>query len=178
MSQYLVLTAIGADRTGIVSELTKLACECGCNILDSRMAIFGNEFSFIMLLNGNSRSINQIELRLPKLAHSLELITMMKRTSGYKKRNLTQHFEVTYAGIDQPGVLKAVTAFFAARKIDISSLNSHIDINNNQTNSHILIALTDKVSIDHLENEFLQLCEQIGVQGCIKAVQSNLLNVS
>ncbi len=177
MSQYLVLTAIGSDRTGIVSELTKLACECGCNISDSRMAIFGDEFSFIMLLNGNNRAINQIELRLPQLAHSLELITMMKRTSDYKVRNLTQHFEVTYAGIDQPGVLKAVTAFFAARKIDISSLKSQIDLKTKQTNAHILIALTDKVSIDLLENEFLQLCQQIDVQGCIKKVQSNLLTI-
>ncbi len=176
MSEYLVLTAIGADRTGIVSELTKLACECGCNILDSRMAIFGSEFSLIMLLNGNARAINQIELRLPKLANSFELLTMMKRTSGYKKRNLTQHFEVTYAGIDHPGVLKAITAFFAARKIDISSLNSQIDINTNQTNCHILIALTDKVSIEQLESDFLQLCQQIDVQGCIKAVTSNLLS--
>jgi len=178
MSQYLVLTAIGADRTGIVSELTKLACECGCNIFDSRMAIFGSEFSFIMLLNGNARAINQIELRLPKLAQNLELLTMMKRTSGYKKRNLTQHFEVTYAGIDQAGVLKAVTAFFAARKIDISSLDSQIDIKTKQTKSRILIALTDKVSIEQLENDFLQLCDQIDIQGCIKPVQSNLLSCS
>ncbi len=176
MSQYLVLTAIGADRTGIVSELTKLACECGCNILDSRMAIFGEEFSFIMLLNGTNRAINQIELRLPAIAQKLDLLTMMKRTSGYKKRDLTKHYEVTYAGIDQPGVLKAVTAFFAARKIDISSLKSQIDINTNQTRAHILIALTDKVSITELENDFLQLCEQIDVQGCIKEVASNLLN--
>ncbi len=33
MSQYLVLTAMGADRTGCVSELTKLASECERNIL-------------------------------------------------------------------------------------------------------------------------------------------------
>ena len=176
MSQYLVLTAIGADRTGIVSELTKLACECGCNILDSRMAIFGEEFSFIMLLNGSNRAINKIELRLPTIAQSLELLTMMKRTSGYKKRNLTRHYEVTYAGIDQPGVLKAITAFFAARKIDISSLKSQIDSKNNQTRARILIALTDKVSFNELENDFIQLCEQIAVQGCIKEVSSNLLD--
>lgn len=175
MSQYLVLTAIGADRTGIVSELTKLACECSCNILDSRMAIFGSEFSFIMLLNGNNRAINQIELRLPKMAQNLDLHTMMKRASDYKVRNLTQHYEVTYAGIDQAGVLKAITAFFAARKIDISSLKSQIDPKTSQASAHILIGLTDKVSIDALENDFLQLCDQIDVQGCIKAVPSNLL---
>ena len=174
MSQYLVLTAMGADRTGSVSELTKLASECGCNILDSRMAIFGLEFTFIMLLNGNVKAINQIENRLPALAHKLELITMMKRTSDYKSHDYTKHFQVEYAGIDQPGVLKAVTVFFANRNIDISSLKSEIN-SDNHTSATILISLTEDTSMTILENEFLQLCEQIGVQGCIKKMNPNSL---
>jgi len=175
MSQYLVLTAMGADRTGSVSELTKLASECGCNIVDSRMAVFGLEFTFIMLLNGEPRSINQIEAKLPAIAVELELITMMKRTSGYKSQELTKHYQAEYAGIDQPGVLKAITAFFANRNIDISSLKSDINSKSNTMSAHVSFALTDSVSIDELENSFLQLCEQIGVQGCIKEAASNLL---
>jgi len=170
MTQYLVLTAMGADRTGAVSELTKLASECGCNILDSRMAIFGLEFTFIMLLNGNARAINQIENRLPAIAHGLELITMMKRTSEYTPQDFSHHYQVEYAGIDQPGVLKAVTAFFAARNIDISSLKSEICNDANTTSATILIALTKETSMDLLETEFLELCHQIDVQGCIKKV--------
>ncbi|WDE07363.1 transcriptional regulator [Thalassomonas viridans] len=175
MSQYLVLTAMGADRTGCVSELTKLASECGCNILDSRMAIFGLEFTFIMLLNGDNRAIVQIENKLPAVAHSLDLITMMKRTSGYKSQDFTRHYQAEYAGIDQPGVLKAMTAFFATRNIDISSLKSEIDPQSNNMSAQILFALTENTDIETLENEFLQLCEQIDVQGCIKQVNSNLL---
>lgn len=175
MSEFLVLTAIGTNRTGSVSELTKLASECGCNIIDSRMAIFGQEFSFIMLLNGNSKAINQIEQKLPTIALEQELLTMMKRTTGYVSQQLTHHYEVTYAGIDQPGLLKAVTAFFANRKIDISSLKSDFNQTNNQTSANILIALTDDTCFDQLENEFLALCEQIDVQGCMKPVSSNLL---
>jgi glycine cleavage system transcriptional repressor len=175
MSQYLVLTAMGADRTGSVSELTKLANECGCNIIDSRMAVFGLEFTFIMLLNGDARAINQIEAKLPAIAIELELITMMKRTSGYKYQELTQHYHAEYVGIDQPGVLKSITAFFASRKIDISSLKSDINPQNNTMTAHILFALTKNICIDDLESSFLQLCEQIGVQGCIKKAASNLL---
>jgi glycine cleavage system transcriptional repressor len=176
MSQYLVLTAMGADRTGSVSELTKLASECGCNIIDSRMAIFGLEFTLIMLLNGSGKAINQIESKLPQIAHQLELITMMKRTSEYKERDFTHHYQVDYVGIDQPGVLKAVTAFFANRNIDISSLKSDIDHSSNQTNATILIALLKETSINQLETDFIELCEQIGVQGCIKKVNSSLIN--
>ena len=175
MPQYLVLTAMGSDRTGCVSELTKLASECECNILDSRMALFGSEFSFIMLLTGDSRAINKIEARLPKLAHSLDLITMMKRTSGHRTFDLVKHYQAEYCGIDQPGILKSMTAFFATRKIDISSLKSAIDPKNNHMSANILFALTEKVSFEELERDFLELCQQTGVQGFIKKATTNLL---
>ena len=175
MSQYLVLTAMGSDRTGSVSELTKLASECGCNILDSRMAIFGQEFTFIMLLNGDNRAINKIEARLPMVAHNLELITMMKRTSGHKSYELVEHYEARYTGTDQPGILKAMTAFFATRKIDISSLKSEIDPKTNNMSASIAIALTQKIDISHIEHDFLELCEQFGVQGCIKETHLALI---
>ena len=99
MSEYLVLTAMGPDRTGSVSDLTKLASECGCNILDSRMAIFGLEFTLIMLLTGTNKAIHQLESKLPAVAHELELITMMKRTSGYREQDFVHHYQVDYAGI-------------------------------------------------------------------------------
>jgi glycine cleavage system transcriptional repressor len=176
MSQYLVLNAMGSDRTGSVSEIIKLTSECECNIIDSRMAIFGLEFTLIMLLKGSGKSINQIESRLPLIAQKLELITMMKRTSGYKLQDFTHHYEVEYAGIDQPGVLKAITAFFATRNIDISSLKSDINPQTNEMRATIHIALTKDTSIEVIEGDFIELCEQIGVQGCIKAANSNLLS--
>lgn len=175
MSQYLVLTAMGSDRTGCVSELTKLASECGCNIFDSRMAIFGQEFTFIMLLNGDNRAINKIEVRLPMVAHKLELITMMKRTSGHKSYDLVEHYQADYTGTDQPGILKAMTAFFATRKIDISSLRSDINPQTKNMSASISIAVTQKISINEIENDFLQLCEQFGVQGCIKEAPHNFI---
>ena len=175
MSQYLVLNAMGSDRTGSVSEIIKLASKCGCNIIDSRMAIFGEEFTLIMLLEGSAKAINLIESKFPLIAQKLELITMMKRTSGYKVQDLTHHYEVQYAGIDQPGILKSVTAFFAARNIDISSLKSELNPQNNTMSATILIALTKDVSIEGIENDFIELCAQISVQGCIKPANSNLL---
>lgn len=175
MSEYLVLTAMGPDRTGCVSELTKLASECECNIVDSRMAIFGSEFSLIMLLNGDARAINRIEVKLTKVARNLELTTMMKRTSGHRTFDLVKHYQAEFTGIDQPGILKAMTAFFAKRKIDISSLKSQIDPKINHMSGNILFALTEKISIDELEHEFLELCQQTNVQGCIKKANANLL---
>ncbi|MDO6428399.1 MULTISPECIES: glycine cleavage system protein R [Thalassotalea] len=174
-SQYLVLTVMGPDRTGSVSNLTKLASECSCNIVDSKMAIFGLEFTMIMLLKGSAKAINQLESKLPAVAIKRDLITMMKRTSDYKRQDYTEHYQVDYAGIDQPGLLKAVTAFFATRSIDISSLKSEIDPETNHMSAMVHIALNEKMPIEELEKDFFALCEQIDVQGRIRKVTQHSL---
>jgi glycine cleavage system transcriptional repressor len=175
MSKYLVLNAMGSDRTGSVSELIKLATKCGCNIIDSRMAIFGREFTLIMLLQGDSKAINQLEQKLPAIAHRLELITMMKRTSDYQPLSCSEYYQAQFAGIDQPGILKSITAFFAARNIDLSSLKSVINPKNNMVNATISFSMNGQSSIDEIERDFLGLCQQIDAQGCIKSVSENSL---
>ena len=66
MTHYLVVTAIGTDRPGIVNEVTRHVSGCGYrNIVDSRLGIFGNEFTFIMLLSGGWNSLMQLEISLP-----------------------------------------------------------------------------------------------------------------
>ena len=52
LQHYLVITALGADRPGIVNTITRHVSSCGCNIEDSRLAMLGDEFTFIMLLSG------------------------------------------------------------------------------------------------------------------------------
>lgn len=172
MSQYLVINAMGTDRTSSVSELIKLATKCGCHISDSRMAIFGKEFTLIMLLSGEKRAISLVEQRLPAIAHRLELITMMKRTTDYQPLPCSKQYRVEYTGIVQSGILKSVTAFFAAKQIDLSSLKSQIEAKTNIVKATIDFSVSDKDDIAEIESEFLQLCQQIDIQGCIKELSN------
>jgi len=62
---FLVITALGADRPGIVNTITRHVSSYGCNIEDSRLAMLGEEFTFIMLLSGSWNAITLIESTLP-----------------------------------------------------------------------------------------------------------------
>ena len=57
MQNYLVVSALGADRPGIANELATAAASCGCNIVDSRMAVLGGEFAVIMLITGSWNAV-------------------------------------------------------------------------------------------------------------------------
>ncbi|MCL7708091.1 glycine cleavage system transcriptional repressor, partial [Enterobacter kobei] len=72
--------ALGADRPGIVNTITRHVSSCGCNIEDSRLAMLGEEFTFIMLLSGTWNAITLIESTLPLKGAELDLLIVMKRT--------------------------------------------------------------------------------------------------
>ena len=122
--QQLVITAIGEDQAGVVSALTQLVSDCHCNITDSRIAILGNELTFIMLLNGDMAAISRVEHMLPSKGMELGLLTMMKRTSSHTQEEFGGGYTLEYVGIDTPGTLSQITGYFAEHNISICSLKS------------------------------------------------------
>ncbi len=79
---YLVITALGADRPGIVNTITRHVSSCGCNIEDSRLAMLGEEFTFIMLFSGSWNAITLIESTLPLKGAELDLLIVMRAYDG------------------------------------------------------------------------------------------------
>ena len=124
MTHYLVVTAIGTDRPGIVNEVTRHVSGCGCNIVDSRLGIFGNEFTFIMLLSGDWNAMTQVENTLPRRSHELELITMMKRTAPHTVAHYPLQAEAEIVIRDGAGIVSRCTQFFCDQGWNIHALRS------------------------------------------------------
>ena len=59
--QYLVISAQGSDRPGIVSDLSQAIVEAGCNILTSQMTVLGAEFAAMLLLAPGAWLIKRLE---------------------------------------------------------------------------------------------------------------------
>jgi len=51
MSQLIVISAVGSDRTGVVQDLSKVILSCDGNIEESRMATLGSEFAMLLLVS-------------------------------------------------------------------------------------------------------------------------------
>jgi glycine cleavage system transcriptional repressor len=173
MTNHLVVTAMGADRPGLVSRLARLASECDCDIVDSRMALFGNEFTLIMMIAGSWPAITKIETLLPSLSVELELMTVMKRTSKHTPKNFVSRIEVTFSGEDQRGTMKTITQFLADRSLDLAAVRSHAEDNQGlQTQSMFLaINIPEKVDLVTLETSIYELAEQMSLECSIKRMQ-------
>jgi glycine cleavage system transcriptional repressor len=169
MAQQLVVTAIGADRTGIVSQLARLVSDCNCNIVDSRMAIFGNEFTFIMLLSGDAAAISKIEYILPSSAFELNLLTMTKRTSSRLLPQLSAPYIIEYTGIDKVGTLGAISSLLAEHQVYIAALRSetiHPNVDGPaHTHTTMTVQLPTEMDVENLRTLVMKKLEKMHLTG-------------
>ncbi|ABK47888.1 MULTISPECIES: glycine cleavage system protein R [Shewanella] len=174
MTNFLVVTAMGVDRPGLVSKLARLASDCDCDIVDSRMALFGNEFTLIMMLSGSWASITKIESLLPSLSVELELMTVMKRTSKHTPQNYLSRLEVRFTGKDQRGTMKLITQFLADRSLDLAAVRSFSEEldNGEQTQTiSLTINIPEKVELEKLEKSIYQLSEEMALDCTIRRME-------
>ncbi|MBR9727242.1 glycine cleavage system protein R [Shewanella intestini] len=175
MTNYMVVTAMGVDRPGLVGKISNLVSVCECDIVDSRMGLFGNEFTLIMMISGSWSSITQIETRLPSLSVELELMTVMKRTSKHTPQNYISRIEVSFYGEDQRGTMNTITQFLHERSLDLAAVRSHADEHNDKgihTQTILLsINIPEKVDLATLENSIHDLANQLQLDCNIKRMQ-------
>lgn len=169
MTHNLVITALGTNSPGIVHKLIGHVSNCGCNIVDSKLAIFGNEFTLIMLLSGEWNAMMQIESSLPLKSQELDLITMMKRTEKHIAVNYdyTIEFEVTIP--DATGLIEQFTQFFAKHNLNLAGLRSEVisvetDDAPDTLKANFTLNTTHDCVLNQLESDLAALCQSLNAQ--------------
>ncbi|WP_036800996.1 ACT domain-containing protein [Photobacterium marinum] len=178
MEHYLVVTAVGTDRPGISDEVTRLISQCDCNIVDSRLAIFGREFTLIMLLSGNANAISRVESTLPLKAQQHDLLTVMKRTTKHEYRLFPYTADFHIEADDAPGIIEQFTRFFASRQIDIASLSAHTheagqEGDPNRFQLQISANLPEDCNLTTIQEEYEALCQDLLASGTVTFIGHN-----
>jgi glycine cleavage system transcriptional repressor len=123
---YLVLTAVGPDRPGLVSEISSLVLAAGANLEDSRMAILGGEFALLMLVSGEQRAVSTVEHGAAELGAHLGLRVLTKPTSPQQAPRDFLPYQIRVTGVDRPGIVQRVAAVLAGRGVNVASLESRL----------------------------------------------------
>jgi glycine cleavage system transcriptional repressor len=166
---HLVITALGVDRPGIVNTITRHVSSCGCNIEDSRLAMLGDEFTFIMLLSGSWNAITLIESTLPMKGAELELLIVMKRTNARVTPPMPATVWVQVEVPDSPHIIERFTDLFDKHQMNIAELVSRIQPAQDGVPPTLYIQMTAHSAEDtRIEPAFNQLCQELHAQGTIR----------
>ena len=176
MKQYLAVSAIGSDRTGMVHELTRVVTDCGGNIAESRMAALGAEFAMLLLVSGNWHSLAKIESELARLAEVGTLSLHLKRTEPRAARTDMLPYSIDIVSLDQTGIVAGLSGFFAGRGIDINELSTRA-----YAAAHtgapmfavqMVISVPVKLQLAQLREEFMDYCDTLNLDAILEPVKS------
>ena len=175
MENYLVITALGTDRPGIVNQLSELVKDCGCSIYDSRMSVLGGEFAIILMASGKWNELTRLEDSLSAQAQSLGLAITCKRTQASTAANRLIPYSVEAIAMDQPGIMHQVASFFSSRHINIQEMHSTryaaAHTGTPMFAMHIMISIPADMHLATLRNEFLDFAEALNIDATIEPIK-------
>jgi len=121
---FLVLTAVGPDRVGIVDDLAGTVAAAGGNIEESKMAVLGGEFAVIMLVSGPAASVDPLCRSLPSLGEKLGLRVTCQATHEPRAEEKGRPYLLKAVSLDTPGIVHSVTALLRRHAINIEDLET------------------------------------------------------
>jgi glycine cleavage system transcriptional repressor len=121
---HLILTAIGPDQVGLVEKLSEFISRHGCNIEDSKMAVFCGEFAVIILITGDGSSLVNIARDYREIEAETGLSISIKTPSARKRGESLLPYKLTASCMDHPGIVYQISAVLRTFGINIESMET------------------------------------------------------
>ena len=150
---HFALTIIGRDRAGIVSDVTGILYQLGCNIADSSCSILGGQFSMILIISHpemqDQASFSEAFSPLEESGLSVFLRTL--KPGGEERLDLEGEIcMISVYGADKPGIVYRVARELGERKINITDLNTKLI---GEKNSPVYVMMIEAVLNQGVEVE-------------------------
>lgn len=174
-NNFLVISALGKDRPGIVKSLTKKVLDGGCNIADSRMTVLGGEFAIMLLVEGQWNTLAKLENALPDLQDDLDLTIIGKRTDQRAQSSNMLPYLVDVVSMDHPGIVNQLAEFFSERNINIEDLvtTSYAAAHTGTPmfSVHMSVGIPADVHLAGLRDEFMDYCDALNLDAVIEPIK-------
>jgi glycine cleavage system transcriptional repressor len=126
---HVALTAVGADRPGIVAAVTKVLVERGCNLEDASMAILRGHFAMMLVVDVPAPAdAAGLEAALGPVARELELVVTVRPIADVVAAGVAggESWTVSVYGADRPGIVHGVAALMAELGVNIVDLTTRV----------------------------------------------------
>lgn len=172
---FLVISALGEDRPGLVNDLSRSVLDAGCSIADSRMTVLGGDFAIILLVTGNWNAVAKLEDQLPPLAERLGMTITSRRTALREPSANLLPYAVDVVALDNPGIVYNLANFFSSRQINIQDMTTSsyaaAHTGTPMFSVHMRVDIPARLHIATLRDEFMDFCDQLNLDAIIEPVK-------
>ncbi|MCX8119117.1 MAG: phosphoserine phosphatase SerB [Desulfobacterota bacterium] len=122
-----VLSVIGEDRVGLVSQVTQFLYQKGFNLVDIEQSVIHSQFTMVLLIEPISGRFRLRELKrgLSLLARELDVkitATPLHAFKGLRLAETKEPYILTILGTDRPGVVAGFSKVFARHRCNIERI--------------------------------------------------------
>ena len=176
MTQLIVISAVGTDRTGVVQDITRDILDCGGNIEESRMTTLGSEFAMLMLVSGNWHTLSRLEQKLEKHTAGGDLSVSIRKTSEQVSKEDRMPYAVDVVSLDQQGIVYNLANFFAARDVEIAEVATrhYAAAHTGAPMFEVQMAVNIPASmhVADFKDEFHEFCDEMNLDAMLEPVKS------
>jgi glycine cleavage system transcriptional repressor len=123
-TNHLILTAVGPDRVGLVEKISEFIARHGCNIEDSKMAVFYGEFAVIALISGEGGSLVKIGRDYREIETETGLTISIKTPAMRQATVAFLPYKLTASCMDHPGIVHQISNVLSSMSVNIESMET------------------------------------------------------
>jgi len=160
----LIISAVGSDRTGIVSEISGVITSHGGNVEESRMSRLGSDFAIIMLVSVAPDWVESLEVAL----QSINELTIISKPTKTQKTSEGIQCQIDLSGADNEGIIKILSKYLAEKSINILEMQTHISnapiTGTPLFNLEAITTIPDNLNITDIKSDLNQISQKLGVE--------------
>ena len=169
------VSAIGADRPGIVAAVTGALLPHGINIEDSRMAILRGHFAMMLVVTvPEDADLQAVRSDLAQVGSSLGLDATAFNEVGSAATAKPASHVVTVYGADHPGIVHAVCVALAERGCNITDLLTRLLGEGETGFAYVVIlevALPDSLAPETLREDLQAVAREQEVEVAVQPLE-------
>ena len=161
------VTAIGADRPGIVAAVTRVLVERGANLEDCSMSILGGQFAMVMMVAApEDDGAGRLEAALAAGVADLDLVVSVRElTAGAAVESPGAPYTVVVYGADKPGIVHRVTAALAVLRVNIVDLTTRVTGEAPAVYTMVIeVTVPDALDPEVLGDRLAEVAAELGVE--------------
>lgn len=163
MTTYLVLTAIGDDKPGLVEQLAKTVMANSGNWLESNMSRMAGKFAGILRVSVAEENADKLISDLEALSGSLKLI--IEKVGAEKPDEKSHTLNLSLIGNDRPGIIREISAVLAREGVNVEELNTECTIapmsGETLFNAKITLNIPLDLDLDHLQKGLERIADDL-----------------
>ncbi|MFA9431486.1 glycine cleavage system protein R [Egicoccus sp. AB-alg2] len=164
----LAVTAVGADRPGIVAAVADVLHERGGNVEDSAMTILGGHFAIVLIVRTDDQP-QELREALESATSGLGLVVSVSRAEGTRRPAEPTHLLSVY-GADRPGIVAGVTRTLAELGANITDLETQVIGQDEPVYAMVIELVADEES--QLDDRLRTVCAGLGVDYTLRTIEA------